>query len=137
MPAGFMRQKYVSPADVGMSAQDIDTAADGSWVPCDNYNRLTIMAFHDYAAATGIEFYLEIKDDQDVAHLMTVATDGGSGVYTFSPWKLQASTGADKYYEFYIERLNAKFVRIADALGQGSPSGDKLTASMLLAYAGG
>jgi len=136
MPSGFMRQKYYSPAEVGFNAVSIDTAADGSWVECWGYNRVTVMCFHDYAAATGVEFYLEVKDDQDVAHYVTVQEDDGSGVFSLYKWKMQYTTGADAYWEAYVERINAKYIRIADALGQGSPSGDKLTASILVAYAG-
>ena len=137
MPAGYMHQRYLSPTQVGFNAASIDTAADGNWIDCAGFNRCTILCFHDYAAATGVEFYLEVKDQRDVAHLMTVQTDDGSGVYTLDPWKLQRTTGADTYWEVYIERINALEMRIVDALGQGSPSGDALTASITLAYAGG
>jgi len=136
MPGGFMRQKYYSPTEVGMVLQDIDTAADGTYVDCWGYNRVTLYCFHDYAAATGVELYLQVKDDTDTDHYVTVQTDEGSGVYTLDKWKMQYTTGADAYWEAYVERINAKYIRVADALGQGSPSGDKLTVSILLAYAG-
>lgn len=136
MPSGFMRQKYYSPAELGFNATSIDTSADGTFVDCDGYDKVTLMLFHDYAAATGVELYLQVKDDQDIAHYVTVQEDETGGVFTLYKWKMQYTTGADAYWEAYIDCINAKQIRIADALGQGSPSGDKLTASMLLAYAG-
>lgn len=136
MPGAFMRQTYVAPAATGFNLQDIDTAADGSWVPCDDYNTVTLYCFHDYAAATGVELYIEVKDDRDVASYLTVATDGGGGVYTLDEWKMQITTGADTEWECMVRNINARYLRVADALGQGSPSGDKLTISMLLAYIG-
>ena len=136
MPAGFMRQKFFTPTEVGFNATSIDSAADGLWLPCDGYNRMGILCFHDYAAATGVELYLDLKDSDGNVYQMTVDTDDGSGVYTASRWKRQFTTGADARWEFYVERLNAKFVRLSDVLGQGSPSGDIFTARVWLAYAG-
>ena len=80
--------------------------------------------------------YFEVKNDLGTAHYITVDTDDGAGVYTAAKWKRQITTGADLYWEWIVRDINARYIRLADVLGQGSPSGDKLTASLLLAYDG-
>lgn len=134
MPGGqsFTRQIYYAPSETGFNLQDIDSAADGTFVNCDGYNQLTAFLFHDYAAATGVQAYAETKDDQGVASYIMRDDDEGGGVYTSYRWKRQYTTGADRYWVWNF-RINAKQFRLSDVVGQGSPSGDKLSVSYLLA----
>jgi hypothetical protein len=116
------------PATVGLNAQDIDTAADSNILACKGYNQCTLEIFHDYAAATGVQFNVTQVDEDGTEFYVAQSSDGGSGTVTLARrlYSYVHSAGADRYLAVQFP-INCHRLKIESLLGTGSPSGDKAT----------